>query len=732
MERRTPPRWLWLWVVVVLTSAAEAAMLRATASTRRSVAVEENAAEVSQSQEAGENSDQGMDQNLDESMSQDVDQGMLQAAGDEQAAGSDDATAGASGEGDIAVGSRVVIIGLQSAVELNGVQAKVRKFDQATGRYVVQLPGDGKLKKILPKNLLRSKPTAEERHERAMQGFMQETQARIAALTKKDDGDEILQRGAKVRIEGLLKAPQLNGLVGTIRTYDYGTERYVVELPKQQPRRLRLDNLVPLGAGGRPLHEAAADEQQQQQQPGEARGGGQRASICAAVTAQDGSNPPADTGPLHLAPGSNITLRNLTSAAALKAHLNGMEGVVHCFDAASGRYVIALADGKPRKIKAQNIGLVQPAPICQAELSSGNGAVDNGPRGFAPGTNVTLQNLTSAAAVKAHLNGMAAVVHCFDKMSGRYVVALENGGPRKIRPENLALQKNSTHQAAVSGLLGVASVRKVESSPDTRMAVCNAYASRAPMQVFALKDGPQKKKRYTQVARNVAYQECADIRDFPYAEGSLSFVIGRYTVGRYQSLNASRLGSSHGLELTVYRPSVNSLKATVHENVVQLSDLKAYHLNVVDAYAGAKHLELHVKRGTFVQKLSLNSTFRLSREQQLTFTLSDGTQHLHLSFQPRRSRTYTVMVTGTDMGLRGEPRNVGLVAHELGAWTSSEELPPAAPSNHQGLLLEAEARHKAERARDGENDNDRSPAASFRSLGSLGIAMVLFVLTAML
>ena len=30
--------------------------------------------------------------------------------------------------------------------------------------------------------------------------------------------------------------------------------------------------------------------------------------------------------------------------------------------------------------------------------------------------------------------------------------------------------------------------------------------------------------------------------------------------------------------------------------------------------------------------------------------------------------------TGVDEGLRGEPRNVGLVAHEIGTWTSSEEM----------------------------------------------------------
>lgn len=550
---------------------------------------------------------------------------------------------------------------------------------------------------------------------------MQETQARIAGLTKKDDGDGILQHGAKVRIEGLMHSPELNGLVGTVRTFDYGTERYVVELPGRQPRRLRMVNLEPLSENGHPLD---GDD-------GSHSGQHAPASIC--QQAYDPNQKSAQgQGPLGFAPGTNVTLRNLTSAAAIKQHLNGQEGVVHCFDEKSQRYVVALADGKPRKIKPQNLGPAQPAPICQAELAGG--PVDNGPRNLAPGTNVTLQNLTSAAAQKAHLNGMAAVVHCFDKTSGRYVVALSNGTPRKIRPENLALKKNGSSQAALVTASRQQSVI-VAAPPEPHLSLCNAYASHAPMQVFAVKGGGGK-KRYMQVARNLAYQDCADVKNFPYADGSLSFVIGRYTVGRYLNVSAARLGTTHGLELTVYRNSVNSLKASVHENLVQLSDLKAYHLNVVDAYAGAKKLELHVQRGTFVQKLPLNSTFRLSREEQLVFTLTDGKQRLHMSLQPRRSRTYTVMLTGADMGLRGEPRNVGLVAHEVGAWTSSEEMPQL--PNNEGLLLEAGAHVSAgtnssagdDSASDGSDESDRSSAHCIREFRSIGFVAAVYYMAA--
>jgi len=128
-----------------------------------------------------------------------------------------------------------------------------------------------------------------------------------------------------------------------------------------------------------------------------------------------------------------------------------------------------------------------------------------------------------------------------------------------------------------------------------------------------------------------------------------------------------------GVEVTVFRTDKNSLKATVHEDRIERADPKAYYLHVVNGYAGSKSLELVIERGAYRQSLPMGRTYRLTQEQLIGLTLTDGSHNLQLSFQPRRSRSYCIIATGAEAGVRGVPRNMGLVAHELGAWTTSEE-----------------------------------------------------------
>jgi hypothetical protein len=209
------------------------------------------------------------------------------------------------------------------------------------------------------------------------------------------------------------------------------------------------------------------------------------------------------------------------------------------------------------------------------------------------------------------------------------------------------------------------------------VAICNAYSSHSPLQAFAIsQDGSQ----YTEVAHSLPFQACQDIDEFPEETGTISFVVERLQVAR-AAYNATRLGPGRGLEMVLHRYDVNSLKGKVSELIYKTNDAAAYYLNVVNAYAGSRLLELHVNRGSLEQTLPLDvdKTYRLDREQMMQLMLTDGMQHLRLSFQPRKSRTYTIITTGVDVGVRGEPENVGLVAHELGAWTSAEEMSDDAP-----------------------------------------------------
>mmetsp|Transcript_95615 Transcript_95615/g.270540 ORF Transcript_95615/g.270540 Transcript_95615/m.270540 type:complete len:359 (+) Transcript_95615:3-1079(+) len=218
-----------------------------------------------------------------------------------------------------------------------------------------------------------------------------------------------------------------------------------------------------------------------------------------------------------------------------------------------------------------------------------------------------------------------------------------------------------------------------EAPPSPQLSVCNAYPGTQRMQVMAISKGGSS--RYSQVVHDLDYQSCADVQSLPFRPGALSVVIGRLEVARVAVNDSEQLDAHHGLELTVYRADANSLKATVRENHIEASDSDddAYFLHLVDAYAGARLLELKAKRGSFERKLPLGTTYRLKKEEPIQLTLTDGFQRLQLSFQPHKGHTYALAATGADVGLKGEPRNVGLLAHEVGAWTASEEMPEQDP-----------------------------------------------------
>lgn len=299
----------------------------------------------------------------------------------------------------------------------------------------------------------------------------------------------------------------------------------------------------------------------------------------------------------------------------------------------------------------------------------------------------------------------------FENKTQRYVVKVP-GNPRlkRIKAENLA-DVAATEPvappvvAAVAQVVGAPVVQSnvPQKGLGQKLSVCNGYATHSPIQVFTVSgDG----KHYTHVVKDLEFQSCSDVENLPANKGgSLVFVIGKFQVAR-KSFDFSTLTPGQGLELVVFRNNPNSLKAVVHENPVEIGDSEAYYLHIVNAYAGRKPLELHVQRGKFLQKLPLDKTYRLDREQTINMVLSDGSRKLRLAFQPRKARTYCVMATGVDEGLRGEPRNVGLVAHEIGAWTSSEEMvseaSPSPPAPGSPAAVGQSSSEDAEEAPDAE------------------------------
>jgi hypothetical protein len=650
-------------------------------------------------------------------------------------------------------GSKVELYGLQSAVarSWNGLVATVHCFDQASERYVVAMP-DGTPRKLKPSNLHlegEEDDTHQEQNVEPSDSLAQHK--KDLSICKQQASHGFMGPGgfvigSKVQLHGLQSAAaqsgHWNGMIGVVHCFDASSQRYVVACPDGQPRKIKPANLVSMTAP----------------HGGDQKSGAGATSICQQQATQ------GFVGPGGLAIGSKVVIHGLQSPAAIKSGLNGMPGVVHCFDMSTHRSVVSCPDGMPRKLKLENLqrssdqeadalplphAQSKPTSICQPESAQGPA----GPGGLAAGMKVALFGLTSQAAIKGSWNGMVGVVHCYDASSQRYVVAMADGTPRRLKVENLAIVTNAVSQSIPSKvnstsetnhpihwikgayvrLLGLkvatelngqvgsvvdfenstkryvikvpgsAKLKRVKAAnladvavseptvppviaavahlegfqgaqqPHTgrQLSVCNAYATHSAIQVFAVSsDG----KHYTHLVKNFDFQACSDVDNVPGDKvASLAFVIGKFQVAK-KNVDFAGLTPGQGLELVVHRNDPNSLKAIIHENPVELGDTEAYYLHLVDAYAGKKPLTLEVQRGKFVQKMPLDKTYRLSSEQPIKMVLSDGVQKLKLTFQPKRGGTYCVMTTGVDPGLKGEPRNVGLVAHQIGAWTSSEEM----------------------------------------------------------
>jgi hypothetical protein len=282
-----------------------------------------------------------------------------------------------------------------------------------------------------------------------------------------------------------------------------------------------------------------------------------------------------------------------------------------------------------------------------------------------PGTHVSVFGLVSAP----ELNGQVAVVHSFDEKTGRYVVEFATGGkPKKIKESHLKIIDTPQLSLGSTGALVTSQAEK----PQQRVSVCNAYPYNAPLGAFLLSpDGSS----YMELFTGIPYQGCTDVN---LPEGShnstLEFTIDKYQVAK-QSLKPTTAlkNPSTQLVLVVYRKNPNTLKAAVLANTVTPRK-EVYTLLVFNAYRGTDLFELRANRGGIVQELKLNKAYRLSKEQHMAMTLTNGFHDLNLAFQPKKGRVYAAVCTGVAEGLKGEPRNLGFVVHELGDWTASEEM----------------------------------------------------------
>lgn len=136
-------------------------------------------------------------------------------------------------------GTRVRISGLSGAAHLNDKEGNIVSKDAATGRYTVDIDGEGE-KNLKADNLTKasqvkkpevSKPKKEEDVPSNLPAELQE------------DGFKI---GYQVRVGGLNGAKELNGQVAVIFGYDKDAGRYVLEFETSGQKKIKKDNMVPL------------------------------------------------------------------------------------------------------------------------------------------------------------------------------------------------------------------------------------------------------------------------------------------------------------------------------------------------------------------------------------------------------------------------------------------------------------------------------------------------------
>lgn len=163
---------------------------------------------------------------------------------------------GAASSAELAKGMSVCIEGLSSAAHLNGTVGVISSFDQKTGRWRVELPGDGAEVAVRADNLkLQPRngslgPVKASRHRTpsaSKSGARYDWMDRPPSQNSSNGaGFEV---GSKVRLDGLVGAAHLNGMSGVIHHFDDTTLRWHVELPGGETKAVRAENLEALVRG---------------------------------------------------------------------------------------------------------------------------------------------------------------------------------------------------------------------------------------------------------------------------------------------------------------------------------------------------------------------------------------------------------------------------------------------------------------------------------------------------
>eukprot|EP00933_Yihiella_yeosuensis_P044587 TRINITY_DN39853_c0_g1_i1.p1 TRINITY_DN39853_c0_g1~~TRINITY_DN39853_c0_g1_i1.p1 ORF type:complete len:676 (+),score=176.00 TRINITY_DN39853_c0_g1_i1:142-2169(+) len=604
-------------------------------------------------------------------------------------------------------GDKVIIKGLEQAQALNGQEGQVLKFDHQQHRYTVRMP-TGQLVNIKRTNLQLLEDDSsddddndddqDQGNAQPQAAMMQTAQTETAGGSQTDEalpGQErldpkewpsinngaTLQPGDAVTLSGLVSAPELNGQQGTVKYFDAKTGRFTVVLqsagPHDPPRSLKPTNLYvasadpPAASAPRP---AAASK---------------GVSVC--QTAQG-----ADSGPAGFPRGSTAVLQGLQSALAIQGGWNGQKVKVHCYDTTEARYVVEMSDGTPKEIKPSNLGAPQDAapvapPVMQAAprlaeaptqvvqaafaapaVSQAQAAPPETPspaQGWRPGqaapvaseVETVIEDKAVSTSWKtgdkaelvglkaAAFNGKVVEIEGIDEKTKRYKVLFSNGALKKVKADNLK---------ATSTL----------SAP--KLTICNTYDDRDEIKVFAVHD--QAVTVDAKPIKVLQPNDCFGAESFPKGNAAFLTMAGKELLR--VPIDLGEIDNTKGREITLYRRDLATGEAAIHDNTVQLKDDKAYYLHLLNAYAGSDKVQLSVKRGAVEKVLPLDRSYRMDKLQNIVLNLNDGLRKLKMAFKPQKGKTYVAVLTGADADGTTKTHSAGLLLHELGTWTSKEEL----------------------------------------------------------
>merc|ERR1719473_305831 len=138
----------------------------------------------------------------------------------------------------------------------------------------------------------------------------------------------------------------------------------------------------------------------------------------------------------------------------------------------------------------------------------------------------------------------------------------------------------------------------------------------------------------------------------PSTSGTLQFAVDKMQLAS-SKFDTTKLPNQTMLVVAVYRRDTNSLKAGLRLKAVTPRP-NSYTLLVFNGYVGSKLINLRASRGTMLMdELKWNRAYKLTKEEQMDLTLTDGFGRLNLGFDPHKGKMYCVMATGIDAGLKG-------------------------------------------------------------------------------